>query len=139
GGLPVKICSQISSLSRSATRASVGRKLPRRGQPVTPKHPRNPNFKFPALKQGGRRNLFRRCHEKANTSFPVTCHRVAGSRDGGTEFPPQRTTGFQFACAYPTTGAGAARAAACTTAGATGCPGGTPPSTTKLNGHDREV
>src|SRR5438876_6770880 len=120
-------------------RASVGRKLPRRGQPVAPKHPRNPNFKFPALKQGGRRNLFRRCHEKANTSFPVTCHRVAGSRNGGTEFPPQRTTGFQFACGYPSTGAGAARAAACPAAGATGCPGGTTSRSPKLHGHDREV
>jgi len=110
-GLPVKICSRTSSFH--GLHAGLDwRKLPRRGQPVTPKHPRNPNFKFPALKQGGRRNLFRRCHEKANTSFPVTCHRVAGSRNGGTGFPPQRTTGFQFACGYPSTGARAARAAA---------------------------
>src|SRR5437667_3801896 len=90
-------------------RASVGRKLPRRGQPVTPKHPRTSNFK---------------CHEKANTSFPVTCHRVVGSRDGGSGFPAQRTTDFQFACGYPSTGAGAARAAACPAAGA-GIPSGT--------------
>ena len=128
-------------------RASVGRKLPRRGQPVTPKHPRTSNFK---------------CHEKANTSFPVTCHRVVGSRDGGSGFPAQRTTDFQFACGYPSTGAGAARAAACpaagagipsgtaipatatartirTAAGATGCPAWTTSRSPNLHGHDREV
>src|SRR6266550_2157899 len=69
------------------TRASVGRKLPRRGQPVTPKHPRKCKLQVSCSQRGWEaQSFFRRCHEKANTSFPITCHRVAGSRNGGTEF-----------------------------------------------------